>query len=66
MPDAWPRGASNFYRLQTVLKTAASLYTESVRVDIDPRNRPVLKPTVIHMGGHPSLSITIIPTSPTR
>ncbi|HXB07459.1 MAG TPA: T9SS type A sorting domain-containing protein [Puia sp.] len=50
--DAWPEGAANFYRIQTVLKAGGSLYTPAIRVDIDPRNRPVLKPTVIHMGGN--------------
>ena|SRR5690349_16450612 len=50
--DAWPPNAVNFYRVQTVLKDGGSLYSASVRVAIDSTNRPMIKPTVIHMGGN--------------
>ena len=50
--DAWPPNAINFYRVQTVLKDGGSLYSAAVRVAIDSTNRPMIKPTVIHLGGN--------------
>ena len=50
--DAWPANSVNFYRVETVLKDGGSLYTATVRVAIDSTNRPMIKPTVIHMGGN--------------
>lgn len=50
--DAWPVNAVNFYRVETVLKDGGSLFTAPVRVAINPTNRQVIKPTVIHTGGN--------------
>src|SRR5258708_25522000 len=49
--DAYPSSSTNFYRVQVVTKDGGSLYSPVVRADVDTKDRPVLKPTVIHMGG---------------
>jgi hypothetical protein len=49
--DTYPSSSVNFYRVQAVTKDGGSFYSPVVRADVDTRDRPVLKPTVIHMGG---------------
>ncbi|HEY6899564.1 MAG TPA: hypothetical protein VI233_02930 [Puia sp.] len=48
--DAYPSSSTNYYRLKTVLSNGEALYSPIVRVDLDSRKTPVLKPTVLHMG----------------
>lgn len=49
--DAYPITSTNYYRLATVLKDGNALYSSVVRVDVNPARTPVLKPTVLTMGG---------------
>jgi hypothetical protein len=47
--DTYPTAPVNFYRLVTVMKDGSSIYSSTVRVDINNRRTPILKPTVLHM-----------------
>jgi hypothetical protein len=49
--DTYPPDAVNFYRVRTVLREGAAFYSPAVRVDINTAERPVINPSVIHMGG---------------
>ena len=49
--DSYPTSSVNYYRLRTVLTDGSSLYSAVVRADVDSRKTPILKPTVLHMGG---------------
>lgn len=49
--DTYPPASVNFYRLRTVLRDGGSFLSPTLRVDVETRDMPVLKPTVIHMGG---------------
>ena len=49
--DSYPTSPVNYYRLRTVLSDGSSLYSAVVRADVDSRKTPILKPTVLHMGG---------------
>ncbi|HLZ88205.1 MAG TPA: hypothetical protein VKQ52_13215 [Puia sp.] len=49
--DSYPATSTNYYRLRTVLRDGGAFYSSVVKVDIDARDLPVLKPTVLHMGG---------------
>jgi hypothetical protein len=49
--DSYPSSPINYYRLVTVMKDGSSIYSSVVRVDVDATRTPVLKPTVLHMGG---------------
>jgi hypothetical protein len=50
--DTYPANPVNFYRVRTILRDGGSLYSPVVRMDVHTVNRPVIKPTVIHMGGN--------------
>ena len=47
--DTYPASSINYYRLVTVMKDGSSIYSSVVRVDVNSRRTPVLKPTVLHM-----------------
>jgi hypothetical protein len=47
--DTYPTSPINFYRLVTVMKDGSSIYSPTVRVDVNDRHTPILKPTVLHM-----------------
>ena len=49
--DTYPSTAVNYYRLRTVLQDGGSFYSPVVKAEIDNKDMPVLKPTVIHLGG---------------
>jgi hypothetical protein len=49
--DSYPTSPVNYYRLRTVLSDGSSLYSAVVRADVDSRKTPILKPTVLHIGG---------------
>jgi hypothetical protein len=49
--DAYPASPVNYYRLATIFKDGNSIYSSIVRVDVDANRTPILKPTVLHMGG---------------
>ena len=49
--DSYPTSPVNYYRLVTVMKDGSSIYSPVVRVDVDASRTPILKPTVLHMGG---------------
>ena len=49
--DTYPMSPVNFYRLVTILTDGSSVYSSAVKVDLGKRDLPVLKPTVLHMGG---------------
>ena len=50
--DADPQaGATAWYRLEVVMKDGGSFLSPPIRVDRDIRDKPVIRPTVIHMGG---------------
>ncbi|HEY4112073.1 hypothetical protein [Puia sp.] len=49
--DTYPSASANFYRVRTVLRDGGSFYSAVVRADVNTMDMPVLKPTVIHMGG---------------
>ena len=49
--DSYPTAPVNYYRLVTVMKDGSSVYSPVVRIDVNDRRTPVLKPTVLHMGG---------------
>ena len=48
--DPYPTSSSNYYRLKTVLSDGSAFYSATVRVDMDSRKTPVLKPTVLQTG----------------
>jgi hypothetical protein len=47
--DSYPTSSINYYRLVTVMKDGSSIYSSVVRVDVNSRHTPILKPTVLHM-----------------
>jgi hypothetical protein len=47
--DTYPSAPINYYRLVTVMKDGSSIYSSVVRVNVNSRHTPVLKPTVLHM-----------------
>jgi hypothetical protein len=47
--DTYPASSINYYRLVTVMKDGSSIYSSVVRVNINSRRTPVLRPTVLHM-----------------
>ena len=49
--DTYPASSINYYRLVTVMKDGSSIYSPVVRVDVDASRTPILKPTILHMGG---------------
>src|SRR5260221_2871203 len=49
--DSYPTSPVNYYRLKTVLSDGSAFYSAIVRADVDSRKTPVLKPTILHMGG---------------
>jgi hypothetical protein len=49
--DTYPPDAVNFYRVKTVLSGGDAFYSPAVKVDLNTAERPVLNPSVIHMGG---------------
>jgi hypothetical protein len=49
--DSYPTAPINYYRLATIMKDGSSIYSPAVRVNVDDRLTPILKPTVLHMGG---------------
>lgn len=48
--DTYPSSSTNYYRLKTILSNGGEIYSAIVRVDVDSRKTPVLKPTVLHTG----------------
>jgi hypothetical protein len=48
--DSYPASPVNYYRLKTVRTDGSVFYSAIVRVDVDSRKTPILKPTVVHMG----------------
>lgn len=49
--DSYPTSSVNYYRLRTVLSDGSAFYSAVVRADVDSRKTPILKPSVLHMGG---------------
>ena len=49
--DTYPTSSVNYYRLKTVLKDGSAFYSAIVKADVDSRKTPILKPTIVHMGG---------------
>lgn len=49
--DSYPVDPVNYYRLVTVLKNGSSIYSDPVRVTLDPRKTPILRPSVLQQGG---------------
>jgi hypothetical protein len=49
--DSYPLTSPYFYRIRTVFKDGNSIVSPIVRVDTNPRHTPILKPTVLHLGG---------------
>jgi hypothetical protein len=47
--DPYPASSTNYYRLVTVMKDGSSIYSSVVRVALNSKHTPVLKPTVLHM-----------------
>jgi hypothetical protein len=47
--DSYPTSPVNYYRLVTVMKDGSSIYSSVVRVDVNDKRTPILKPTVLHM-----------------
>ena len=47
--DSYPTSPVNYYRLVTVMKDGSSIYSSVVRVDVNDKRTPMLKPTVLHM-----------------
>ena len=47
--DSYPTSPVNYYRLVTIMKDGSSIYSAIVRVDVNDRRTPILKPTVLHM-----------------
>jgi len=48
--DSYPASSTNYYRLKTVRNDGTAFYSAIVRADVDNRQTPILKPTVVHMG----------------
>jgi hypothetical protein len=48
--DPYPGTPIHFYRLVTVMKDGATMYSPAIKVVIDNANTPFLAPTVVHMG----------------
>ena len=49
--DAYPESSTNYYRLATVFKDGNAMYSPVVRMDVNSSRTPVLKPTVLTVGG---------------
>ena len=49
--DPYPTSPVNYYRLVTIFKDGNSIYSAVVRTNTDAQRTPILKPTVLHMGG---------------
>lgn len=49
--DAYPGSSVNYYRLATIFKDGNAIYSPVVRVDVNSARTPVLKPTVLTVGG---------------
>jgi hypothetical protein len=47
--DSYPSSPINYYRLVTVMKDGSSSYSRVMRVDVNDRHPPILKPSVLHM-----------------
>ncbi len=49
--DPYPTSTVNYYRLATIFKDGNTIYSSVVRTNTDAQRTPILKPTVLHMGG---------------
>lgn len=49
--DSYPASPVNFYRLRTVFREGNAFYSPAVKVDLSGRDMPVLRPTILHLGG---------------
>jgi hypothetical protein len=49
--DSYPLTSPYFYRLKTLFTDGGSIYSPIIRMDMDPKRIPVLKPTVLQRGG---------------
>jgi hypothetical protein len=62
--DSYPLTSPYFYRIRTVFKDGNSIVSPVVRVDVNFRHTPVLKPTVLYRGG--TLRMDYTPDQPVR
>lgn len=49
--DPYPVSSVNYYRLATIYKDGNAIYSAIVRTDVNSSRTPVLKPTVLTLGG---------------
>jgi hypothetical protein len=49
--DSYPQTSPYYYRIRTVFLDGNSIVSPVIRVDVDYRRTPVLKPTVLYRGG---------------